>query len=148
MNTNLLNDIENKNDKLWSFPLIILFIINVITAFSFCVTLPVVPKYLVSLGATLASAGAVAGAYALTALITRPFTGIIVDKFNNRLLFSDNNFYDCFVYVRIFDFKEYSNISFFQDSKWGILFNKQYANIDTCHKYDSKRQDGTRTQHV
>ena len=80
MNTNI------SLNKLWGIEFAYILVINIINAVAFGITIPVIPGYVVSLGASLSLAGVVTGTFAITALFVRPLAGIIGDKYNKKLL--------------------------------------------------------------
>lgn len=55
------------------------FIVNILTAFSFHILTPSIPKYVVSIGSGLEIAGFCATAFTIAAIITRPFAGYYID---------------------------------------------------------------------
>ena len=76
---------ENTNkEKLWTVPYIYLIIINILLGLSFSMFSPILPLYSVSIGASLGVAGMISGILAVTALIVRPFSGLLSDNFNRK----------------------------------------------------------------
>lgn len=75
-----------KEEKLWNFSFIIMLIINSLIFIGFTMMTPILPKYTISLGATMSVAGLVAGVFAITSLTIRPFAGFVTDRFNKKHL--------------------------------------------------------------
>ncbi len=75
---------NNPKEKLWNSYFVTILIINTFTSMGFSIVMPIVAKYAISLGATVAFAGVIAGFFSITALIGRPFSGLIADKFNKK----------------------------------------------------------------
>lgn len=72
------------NNKLWSKEYIILIMTSTFSSFSFSMVMTILSKYLVNMGATLIVAGIVTGIFSITALIIRPISGYVADKYNKR----------------------------------------------------------------
>lgn len=72
--------------KLWSFNYVYLLCLSALTAIAFQMISPVLPKFAVGLGASLTTAGTIAGLFSITALIIRPVSGLIADRFNQKWL--------------------------------------------------------------
>ena len=68
-----------KNNRMWNRNFILVFLCNVFIAFSFHILTPTLPKYVVALGGGVETAGLVATAFTVTAVITRPFVGYYID---------------------------------------------------------------------
>ena len=64
---------------IWNRNYILVLIINILNAFSFNILAPTIPKYVVSIGNGVEIAGFVATAFAITAIITRPFVGYYIN---------------------------------------------------------------------
>ena len=64
---------------------------NVFSAFSFNMVSTILSKYMVALGTTLTIAGTIVGIFSIMALVVRPVSGVVSDRFNKRniLLFSN-----------------------------------------------------------
>ncbi len=75
---------DHHQEKLWNSYFITILVINIFTSMGFSIVMPIVAKYAISLGATVAFAGVIAGFFSITALIGRPFSGVIADKFNKK----------------------------------------------------------------
>ncbi len=73
-----------KKTKLWSKNYIVLILANVISAFGFNMMATLLSKYLVNLGVPLTVAGVIVGIFSITALFTRPASGVIADRFNKK----------------------------------------------------------------
>jgi len=63
---------------------LILMIVNFIISGSFYLVNTILSSYVVSRGASLALAGVIVGVFALTSLITRPFSGILVNRMSKK----------------------------------------------------------------
>lgn len=78
-----------KNDvreKLWTPAFILLIFLGTLTSIGFNMVAPTLAKYAVSLGASLTAAGVLTGLFAITALVARPFSGVIADRMNKKKL--------------------------------------------------------------
>ncbi|PJI08464.1 MULTISPECIES: MFS transporter [Clostridium] len=73
-------------EKLWNSSYILMLIINALIFIGFTMMTPVLPKYAISLGATMSLAGLIAGVFAITSIAIRPFAGFSTDKFNKKKL--------------------------------------------------------------
>lgn len=82
---NSLNHSESP-DKLWNAGFLHLMFVNILNYSAFGIIVPLIPPFVVKLGANLAYAGIIAGVFSITALLTRPFTGLIGDRFNKKKL--------------------------------------------------------------
>lgn len=77
---------ESEVEKLWNSSYILMLIINALIFVGFTMMTPVLPKYAISLGATMSMAGLIAGVFAITSIIIRPFAGFSTDRFNKKYL--------------------------------------------------------------
>ncbi|ADK14495.1 MULTISPECIES: MFS transporter [Clostridium] len=77
---------QSKIENLWNFSFILMLIINALVFIGFTMMTPILPKYTISLGATMSIAGLVAGIFAITSIIIRPFAGFSTDRFNKKHL--------------------------------------------------------------
>lgn len=77
---------SEEEEKLWNFSFILMLIINSLIFIGFTMMTPILPKYTISLGATMSIAGLVAGVFAITSVTIRPFAGFATDRFNKRHL--------------------------------------------------------------
>ncbi|AZV56418.1 MFS transporter [Clostridium sp. AWRP] len=77
---------QSKTENLWNFSFILMLIINALVFIGFTMMTPILPKYTISLGATMSIAGLVAGIFAITSIIIRPFAGFSTDRFNKKHL--------------------------------------------------------------
>lgn len=71
---------------LWNGPYVGLMAVNLFSALNFNMVATSLPKYLVSIGASLAVAGALAGSFSITALIVRPLSGAAADRLDPKRL--------------------------------------------------------------
>lgn len=73
---------------LWTKNFILAFISNMLIFFSFYLIVPILPFYLMNdMGLDESSAGLVIGIYTISALLVRPFSGFLVDKFARKPLY-------------------------------------------------------------
>ncbi len=75
---------QSETEKLWNHSFIIMLITNALVFSGFTMMTPILPKYAMSLSATMSIAGLVSGIYAITSIIIRPFAGFSTDKFNKK----------------------------------------------------------------
>ncbi len=76
-----------KTEKLWSSNFIFAFLGNFSIFFAFYLLLPILPFYLIEkFNADSALIGTILASYTLTALLTRPFSGFMVDYFSRKPL--------------------------------------------------------------
>lgn len=73
--------------KLWNIQYISLNLINILSNTGFSMIMTTISSYAVSFGASLAMAGTIASVLSFTALIFRPISGRIFDRFDKRLIF-------------------------------------------------------------
>lgn len=76
----------NQKERLWTAPYILLIIMGTMTATCFYLVNPTIAKYATTIGATVTLAGVIAGLFSITALVARPFSGLIADRVNRKLL--------------------------------------------------------------
>ena len=76
----------SRKEILWSASFIELIALSFITSFSYMSVQTLVSSYAVSYGAELAAAGSAVGAFSISAMIIRPFSGFFSDKLNKKLL--------------------------------------------------------------
>ncbi|NTU88944.1 MAG: MFS transporter, partial [Actinobacteria bacterium] len=84
-----------RKEKLWSFEFIYLLIIATVVSTSFYMTMPIIAKYSMMLGASLSLAGVIAGLFSLTALLIRPIGGFISDRFSKKYIIVCSTFLMC-----------------------------------------------------
>lgn len=63
----------------WNRNYTLVFLCNILTAFSFHILTPTLPKYVLALGGGVELAGFAATAFSITAIITRPFAGYFIN---------------------------------------------------------------------
>lgn len=68
-----------KKKSIWNRNYTLVFLCNILTAFSFHILSPTIPKYVLALGGGLELAGFAATAFSITAIITRPFVGYYIN---------------------------------------------------------------------
>lgn len=71
---------------IWTFPFVALLCMNFFQAMGSQICMVVIPLYAYSLGATVSVVGIVTGAFAVTALASRPFLGAAFQSFSNKRL--------------------------------------------------------------
>lgn len=82
-------NINQKNrERLWNSQYIFLLFLGTLTATSFSMVTPTISKYATQLGASLAIAGVISGLFSITALVARPFGGVMADRFNKKYILS------------------------------------------------------------
>ncbi len=64
---------------IWSRNYTLVFLVNILNAFSFHILAPTIPKYVVSIGNGVEIAGFAATAFTVMAILTRPFAGYYVN---------------------------------------------------------------------
>jgi len=74
----------NQNEKLLNAGFLFLLSVNSLSSVAFQMVMPVLSKYVVSLGGSLALGGVVVGLFAITALVMRPVGGAVADSFNRK----------------------------------------------------------------
>lgn len=79
-----MHNISNENTKLFNKHYIILMIISFFSSGSFYLVNVILSAYAVKMGATLALSGVIIGCFSITSLIIRPFSGVIVNRINNK----------------------------------------------------------------
>jgi predicted MFS family arabinose efflux permease len=72
--------------KLWNINYLTLLVLSIFTATSFSMVTPVLTKYAANIGLGLSVAGSLSGVLSITALIARPFSGLLSDRVNKKLL--------------------------------------------------------------
>ena len=79
---------SNEPKSLWNMSYILALVISTITAFSFYMNQSLLAGYLQSpeIGISAQVAGVIVGLFSFTSLFSRPFCGIMADRFNNKLL--------------------------------------------------------------
>lgn len=73
-----------KKEALWTPSFIFLMAIGTMTSMGFFIIAPIITKHATNLGASLTIAGLVAGILSITGLVARPFSGVIVDRMNQK----------------------------------------------------------------
>ncbi len=74
---------KSSSSKLWNKSYIIVILISSMSSFSFYMVATILSEYLVGIGTTITLAGIIVGLFSLTALFSRPFCGLMVDRLNN-----------------------------------------------------------------
>lgn len=76
----------NRRKKLLSWPFVLLMLINLFVAMGFSMITTLISAYAIDLGASLAIGGTLGGVFSLTALLVRPFGGLITDLKSRKML--------------------------------------------------------------
>lgn len=77
---------QNEKARLWNGSYILILALSGITSTGFNMVTPILAKYVINMGATVALAGVIAGMFSITALFARPFAGFSSDKFNKKTI--------------------------------------------------------------
>ncbi|MHB1319027.1 MAG: MFS transporter, partial [Anaerolineae bacterium] len=77
---------DQPQERLWNRNYVFLLSLSAVTATAFNMVTPTLPRFAVELGAGLTVAGTLAGIFAITALVVRPFSGLAVDRLNKKWL--------------------------------------------------------------
>ena len=83
---------SRKSEKLWTPIYILLNIINILTNLGFSMVTTTISVYAVECGASLTIAGTVASIFSFAALLSRPFSGFMVDRTNKKTIFIVSSF--------------------------------------------------------
>ena len=70
--------------KLFNSRFIFVLLYNAVTSIAYYIVTPILTRYVTSIGIELALAGTIAGAISITALVIRPFSGVIADNLNKK----------------------------------------------------------------
>lgn len=76
----------HESEKLWNKQYIFMLSANVFCAFSFYMITTILSKYVIGAGYSLAVSGVVVGAFSVTSMVIRPFTGYLSDHLNKKKL--------------------------------------------------------------
>ncbi|GAQ18138.1 MFS transporter [Oceanobacillus picturae] len=74
------------NNKIWSLSFIFVTIANALTFMIFEMLLPTLPLFVTALGGDASKVGLVTGVFMLSAILIRPFAGVLATKFDKKLL--------------------------------------------------------------
>ena len=77
---------SEKKEKLWTPKYAVVLLNMLCNGMAGMMTLPIVAKYALSVGADLTSASAIAGMMSLVALVVCPFAGVLCDKGNRKYI--------------------------------------------------------------
>lgn len=79
---------KTNEDSIWNRQFIRIIIINSLAYLGFIFIVPIMSEHVIQLGATVSFSGIIVGAFSMTALVVRPFSGQILEWFNpNKSLF-------------------------------------------------------------
>lgn len=76
----------NPNQKIWSISFIFVVVSNALVFMIFEMLLPTLPLFVTELGGGASQVGLVTGIFMLSAIIIRPFAGLLVTRFDKKLL--------------------------------------------------------------
>ncbi|MBR0107424.1 MAG: MFS transporter, partial [Lachnospiraceae bacterium] len=71
---------EPQKQSLVNRDFILMMLVNVCLSVGFYFFQPVLPGYITSMGISITVAGIIAGLFSFTALVARPFTGLLSDR--------------------------------------------------------------------
>ncbi|WP_066047839.1 MFS transporter [Robertmurraya korlensis] len=74
------------NNKIWSMSFIFVVISNALVFMIFEMLLPTLPLFVTALGGGASQVGLVTGIFMLSAILIRPFAGLLLTKFDKKLL--------------------------------------------------------------
>lgn len=74
------------NNKIWSLSFIFVVIANALVFMIFEMLLPTLPLFVTALGEGAGQVGLVTGIFTLSAIVTRPFAGLLATKFDKKML--------------------------------------------------------------
>lgn len=77
---------SNNDPKLMNSRYLMLLLINLVISISFSMVYTSIQKYAMGLGVTAAVAGIITGAFNIASMAIRPFSGLISDRINRKLL--------------------------------------------------------------
>lgn len=81
---NRLSQTPREPEKLWNGRYIAVLLLGMVNHASSQIVTPIVSKYAISVGASVAVAATVSGLMSLAALFTRPFAGLLSDRVNKK----------------------------------------------------------------
>ena len=70
--------------KLWTKQFVLIVLLNLFLFFGFQMMMPTFPLFVESLGANESLIGLISGAFTLTTLIARPFSGVALDRIGRK----------------------------------------------------------------
>ncbi|MGJ9385562.1 MFS transporter [Salipaludibacillus sp. CF4.18] len=74
------------NNKIWSLSFVFVLVSNALVFMTFEMLLPTLPLFITALGGGASQVGLVTGIFMLSAILTRPFAGILATKIDKKLL--------------------------------------------------------------
>ncbi|WP_458120652.1 MFS transporter [Paenibacillus sp. Z6-24] len=74
------------SNKIWSLSFIFVLIANALVFMIFEMLLPTLPLFVTALGEGAGQVGLVTGIFTLSAIVTRPFAGLLATKFDKKIL--------------------------------------------------------------
>lgn len=74
------------NNKIWSLSFIFVVIANALVFMIFEMLLPTLPLFVTALGEGAGQVGLIIGVFTLSAILTRPFAGLLATKFDKKVL--------------------------------------------------------------
>lgn len=79
---------STEKTTLWNKDYILVVLVNICASIGFYCVQPTLPRYVTSLGVSLTIAGVISGMFSITALICRPFTGVVADRVSPKKILS------------------------------------------------------------
>lgn len=79
------------SEKLWSGKYVLLILVNLLNGVAGFMTIPLVAKYAIALGADITLASTISGMLSLVALFACPFAGLLTDRINRKWLLAIAN---------------------------------------------------------
>ncbi len=77
---------EQRPTKLLNRQYVMFSLINLVVSISFSMVSTTMTKYAYSIGTTIAMAGAITGAFSIASMVVRPFSGLLSDRMNRKML--------------------------------------------------------------
>ncbi|MBQ1331430.1 MAG: MFS transporter, partial [Lachnospiraceae bacterium] len=77
---------EPQKQSLVNRDFILMMLVNVCLSVGFYFFQPVLPGYITSMGISITVAGIIAGLFSFTALVARPFTGLLSDRISPKIV--------------------------------------------------------------
>jgi MFS family permease len=80
------NRTSTTTGKIWNYGFILIFLVNILTATSFSMMLPTLPKFVMVLGFSPTITGLVSTMFVITSILTRPWTGFLANTRNLKYI--------------------------------------------------------------
>ena len=75
-----------KKTPLFNRNYVLMIFVNICLSIAFYFFQPILPGYIVSQGISVAIAGIITGLFSFTALVARPFTGLLADRISPKIV--------------------------------------------------------------